>query len=128
MDNPSLRRHINDIKEATKIGWDIIEQDYVLSWLLFGISKVEKLNSTLVFKGGTALKKCYFGNYRFSQDLDFSTQGDHPRGEELLTLIGEACQIAAEVADTLEFRYKKYPEKAPHPEAQEEVVPNVWTD
>jgi hypothetical protein len=25
-----------------------------------------------VFKGGTALKRCYFGDYRFSEDLDFS--------------------------------------------------------
>ncbi len=26
----------------------------------------------LVFKGGTALKRCYFGDYRFSEDLDFT--------------------------------------------------------
>jgi predicted nucleotidyltransferase component of viral defense system len=25
-----------------------------------------------VFKGGTALKRCYFGDYRFSEDLDFT--------------------------------------------------------
>ena len=31
-----------------------------------------KLKETMIFKGGTALKKCYFGDYRFSQDLDFS--------------------------------------------------------
>ena len=26
----------------------------------------------LGFKGGTALKRCYFGDYRFSEDLDFT--------------------------------------------------------
>ncbi len=26
----------------------------------------------LAFKGGTALKKCYFADYRFSEDLDFT--------------------------------------------------------
>ena len=26
----------------------------------------------LAFKGGTALKRCYFGDYRFSEDLDFT--------------------------------------------------------
>lgn len=119
MRNLSLRKHIRDIKEATKIGWESIEQDYVLSWVLFGISKVEKLRSTLIFKGGTALKKCYFGDYRFSQDLDFSVQGDHPRGDDLLFLIGEACRFASDTADTLEFLYKRYPERAPHPEEQE---------
>ena len=26
----------------------------------------------MAFKGGTALKRCYFGEYRFSEDLDFT--------------------------------------------------------
>ena len=30
------------------------------------------LKENLIFKGGTALKKCYFGNYRFSEDLDLT--------------------------------------------------------
>jgi len=30
----------------------------------------------LVLKGGTALKKAYFQNYRFSEDLDFSTRDE----------------------------------------------------
>jgi predicted nucleotidyltransferase component of viral defense system len=49
-----------------------IEKDYILSWLLFGISKHETLSKTIVFKGGTVLKKVYFENYRFSEDLDFT--------------------------------------------------------
>ncbi len=119
MDNASLRRQISSLKESTGMGWGIIEQDYALSWLLFGISKVKKLKSSLVFKGGTALKKCYFGNYRFSQDLDFSVQGSYPHGEELLVLLGEACQIASETVDSIELICKRYPEKKAHPEGQE---------
>jgi predicted nucleotidyltransferase component of viral defense system len=34
------------------------------------------LREHLVFKGGTALKRCYFGDYRFSEDLDFTLAGD----------------------------------------------------
>jgi len=30
----------------------------------------------LLFKGGTALKKCYFADYRFSEDLDFTLSGE----------------------------------------------------
>jgi uncharacterized protein len=30
------------------------------------------LRELLIFKGGTALKRCHFGNYRFSEDLDFT--------------------------------------------------------
>ena len=38
---------------------------YILSWILAGISRIESLHDTLIFKGGTALKKCYFGEYRW---------------------------------------------------------------
>jgi predicted nucleotidyltransferase component of viral defense system len=30
----------------------------------------------LAFKGGTAIKRCYFGDYRFSEDLDFTLTGE----------------------------------------------------
>jgi len=119
--NP-LRKKIRDIRIRTGIGWDVIEQDYVLSCVLFGIANVEKLKSTLVFKGGTSLKKCYFQNYRFSQDLDFSVQGEHPSGDELHELLTKACAIAAEYIDESNLQCKRYPEKKPHPEEQEAFV------
>jgi len=49
-----------------------IEKDYVLSWILQGVAQHEQLQEVLVFKGGTALKKIYFEDYRFSEDLDFT--------------------------------------------------------
>jgi predicted nucleotidyltransferase component of viral defense system len=49
----------------------VLERDYCLAWLLVGLSR-SSLRETLVFKGGTALKRCYFGDYRFSEDLDFT--------------------------------------------------------
>jgi len=48
----------------------VIEKDYVITWLLLGIAD-SPLAGVLAFKGGTALKKMYFTNYRFSEDLDF---------------------------------------------------------
>lgn len=48
-----------------------IEKDYVLTWVLYGISKQPEL-SQWFFKGGTCLKKCYFETYRFSEDCDFT--------------------------------------------------------
>lgn len=42
----------------------VLERDYCLSWLLVGLSR-SPLRSPLAFKGGTALKKCYFWDYRF---------------------------------------------------------------
>ncbi len=49
-----------------------IEKDYILSWILKGIAQHEKLSKIIVFKGGTVLKKIYFEDYRFSEDLDFT--------------------------------------------------------
>lgn len=49
----------------------VIEKDYVLSWVLKGIFESSVADS-LVFKGGTALRKVYFKDYRFSEDLDFT--------------------------------------------------------
>jgi len=50
----------------------VIEKDYVLGWLLWGIGSDPRLQDGWVFKGGTCLKKCYFETYRFSEDLDFT--------------------------------------------------------
>lgn len=49
-----------------------IEKDYVIGWILFGISKNDNLKSELAFKGGTAIRKFYIKDYRLSEDLDFT--------------------------------------------------------
>lgn len=53
-----------------------IEKDYVNSWILKGISKNDFLKYHLIFKGGTLLRKVYYLDYRISEDLDFTFQGD----------------------------------------------------
>jgi predicted nucleotidyltransferase component of viral defense system len=37
------------------------------------IFSVSACRDSLVFKGGTCLRKCYFHDYRFSEDLDFTS-------------------------------------------------------
>jgi len=49
----------------------VIEKDYVITWLLLGLAD-SRLSKLLAFKGGTALKKIYFPDYRYSEDLDFT--------------------------------------------------------
>jgi len=70
------------------VGERIIEKDYVLSWVLVVIAESD-LRDHVAFKGGTALKKVYFPEYRFSEDLDFTLPGDLPH-DDLLGLL-EAC-------------------------------------
>lgn len=52
-----------------------IENDYVLTWTLYAIS-ASPLRDKLAFKGGTAIKKVYVPDYRFSEDLDFTLLSD----------------------------------------------------
>jgi len=57
---------------------DVVEKDYVIGWLLWGIGSETTLGETWAFKGGTSLKKCYIETYRFSEDLDFTVLPDGP--------------------------------------------------
>lgn len=54
-----------------------VEKDYVISWVISGIANNSFLKENLIFKGGTVLKKVYFPDYRFSEDLDFTFDGEH---------------------------------------------------
>src|SRR3546814_8499110 len=56
---------------GTRIPEKVIELDYYLAWFLIGLYRSE-LGKHLAFKGGTALRRCHFGEYRFSEDLDFT--------------------------------------------------------
>ena len=100
----------------------VVERDYLLSWVLAGISAVPDLRETLVFKGGTALKKCYFGDYRFSEDLDFSGHEGVPTQDALADAMGRACDVARGLLDEyahVEMYCERHVENNPHPGGQE---------
>lgn len=69
----------------------VVEKDYILDWVLWGIYQNEYLRNNLVFKGGTALHKMYFSNWRFSEDLDFTTV-NRIRRDELKIFIEDLCK------------------------------------
>ena len=53
-----------------------VERDYVLADIVGALGALDDSHG-LVFKGGTALRLCYFEDYRYSADLDFSVvEGD----------------------------------------------------
>ena len=76
-----------------------IEKDYNLTWILYGIANHERLSKTLVFKGGTVLKKVYFPEYRFSEDLDFTLLDNALTNELLFSDFEEAFGFVAEEAN-----------------------------
>jgi predicted nucleotidyltransferase component of viral defense system len=100
---------------------DLVELDYALSYVLAALYDNEDLKSAWVFKGGTALHKAYFPDYRFSVDLDFTALGG-PHGQALeLTM----QSIARDVQDRLDqyglFRVSsaRRSERDAHPAGQE---------
>lgn len=62
------------IRKAEEAGVppDTIDKNWVLGHFLAELYKTSWANEFLIFKGGTCLKKCYFQDYRFSEDLDFT--------------------------------------------------------
>jgi len=117
-----IRKRIEEARKEAGLSWEIIEKDYILSWVLAGIAANKKLQNKLVFKGGTALKKCYFGNYRFSEDLDFTAKEDIAKGDFLEKEIEKSCEIATILVQKfspLELKVERYREKEAHPGAQE---------
>jgi predicted nucleotidyltransferase component of viral defense system len=82
----------------------VLERDYCVAWLLAGLSR-SPLRRRLAFKGGTALKRCWFGDYRFSEDLDFTLIEDAPFD----VIRGELQPLFAEVrrAVGIAFRYDR---------------------
>ncbi len=76
-----------------------IEKDYILSWILFGISKQKHLSTDIVFKGGTVLKKVYFEDYRFSEDLDFTLLQASTTNEQIFSWFKEVFEFIKDEAN-----------------------------
>jgi predicted nucleotidyltransferase component of viral defense system len=76
-----------------------IEKDYILSWILRGIGRHETLSKCLVFKGGTVLKKIYFDDYRFSEDLDFTLPDPEITNDQLFAWFNETFAYVREAAN-----------------------------
>jgi predicted nucleotidyltransferase component of viral defense system len=69
-----LKREIAQKSEEWNVPPETVDKDWVLGHFLSAFYSIEEHNEKLVFKGGTALRKCYFQNYRFSEDLDFTSR------------------------------------------------------
>ena len=84
---------------------EVVEKDYILGWVLWGIGTDPTLSTAWVFKGGTCLKKCFVETYRFSEDLDFTVlpggPGDEARVVEALQRVLARVQEASGIDFTM---------------------------
>ena len=69
-----LQKEIATISEQLSVSKSVIDKDWMLGHFIAAIFNEPELKETVIFKGGTCLKKCWFEEYRFSEDLDFTAK------------------------------------------------------
>jgi predicted nucleotidyltransferase component of viral defense system len=65
-------REIVKIANSKNVNKEVIDKDWILSHFLNAMFSFSEISKNFIFKGGTCLRKCYFEDYRFSEDLDFT--------------------------------------------------------
>lgn len=104
------KNEINKIATKLNVRTSTIDKDWVLGHFIDAIFSIPECRECLVFKGGTCLKKCRFPDYRFSEDLDFtSTKTDfiltRPLIDKIVSLIGERTGIPLYIDSLEELRF-----------------------
>ncbi|MDN5201222.1 nucleotidyl transferase AbiEii/AbiGii toxin family protein [Fulvivirgaceae bacterium BMA10] len=99
-------REIHRKADALKVSDKQVEKDYVITWVLFGVSENKILRDALAFKGGTVLKKAYFDDYRYSEDLDFTLLEETLTNDTIVSEFQKLLQWVTEETD-MEFQITK---------------------
>jgi len=95
----------------------VVDLDYVLGCYLCFLGNQSTVQEKWLLKGGTALRKCYFEEYRFSEDLDFTVLGTvsvenirnvlHSANTSMQNTIGIRTDERAMIVDVIEDDYGK---------------------
>jgi len=124
---PNVPQLIRSVTRQKHIQQYIIEKDYALSYLLAAIVHTNGLGENLVLKGGTALRKIYFSDYRFSEDLDYSTRelGPIPRIDQLIELVTHKMNEILNERGPFQVAFEPLLLKQPHPDKQKAYLVRV---
>ena len=118
-----LYTRLQEARQRLGIPWHVLERDYLLSWVLAGISRVPELHQTLVFKGGTGSQEMLLRGLPLLRRPGLFESGDDvPKGEAMEGLVRDACEAAARLLDeyaSVEIVCERYTEGEPHPGSQE---------
>jgi ribosomal protein S25 len=86
------QKEISDKATEWNVPPDTVDKDYTIGHFFFVFYSFEEHKTLFVFKGGTCLRKCYFPDYRFSEDLDFTvTNPDFEINQNLIKMIADKC-------------------------------------
>lgn len=137
-----LKKEIETIAEQQNVPKTTIDKDWVLGHFIDAIFSQAECRKNLVFKGGTCLRKCYFSDYRFSEDLDFTSKNknfvlDKKLLSQIVNMVTERTEIPLFIQEVspLQFNNQLTGYKAivkfwgaDHPKNQMPAPPERWTD
>ena len=96
-----LQKEIMTIAVSKGVVKSTVDKDWALGHFLDAIFSVPELRENLIFKGGTCLKKCYLPDYRFSEDLDFTSTNSGFRLTQLH--LEKVCRLLNERVGMMTF-------------------------
>jgi hypothetical protein len=113
----NVSRLLQEQTKARGIPLWVVEKDYALSYLLVGIADVSNFGDRVVLKGGTALKKAYFKDHRFSEDLDYSTLalGSLPDIEDTMRAATQSAENMLREKGPFHVQVERLALREPHP-------------
>jgi len=107
------KNEINKIATEKQVKTSTIDKDWVLGHFVDTIFSIPECRKDLIFKGGTCLKKCRLPDYRFSEDLDFTSKNEHfvfdlPLMKKIISLVTNRTKIPVNIQslDNLYFNDK----------------------
>lgn len=106
-----LQKEITDIAAQKGVVKSTIDKDWALGHFIDAIFSIPELKQKLIFKGGTCLKKCYIPDYRFSEDLDFTSIDKNfiltrKHLNDITALLKKRVEIPTNLDSLKELRYE----------------------
>lgn len=89
-----LKKEIAEKALEHEVSRSTIDKDWVLGHFVDAIFSIDSCREALIFKGGTCLRKCYIPDYRFSEDLDFTSINPDFQLDEVL--LGQIMSLVQE--------------------------------
>lgn len=98
------KARIVEIAEQLGMPANTVDKDYVIGHFLNELFNNDFAQGNFIFKGGTCLKKCYFGTYRFSEDIDITVRNaefdmEESQIRQVCDMIRHHIGIAFEITD-----------------------------
>lgn len=106
-----LQKEIATIAAQKGVVKSTIDKDWALGHFIDAILSIPELRQKLIFKGGTCLKKCYIPDYRFSEDLDFTSidkdfKLTSKHLDNISALLKQRVEMPAHIESLKELKFK----------------------